>query len=332
MRTGLGVALLALAACGCTRSDPEAERAGRLKALLAGTPTQAAPPTSAGTPAASPPSAAPSGASDGRVWRATPDPDDSRPLRASPEDAARLAADDGPINPTANQDDSIRSLLEDFPWGDDLEGVWPGTDNPDPVPLQSVPDAEMLTRALADSGGRYVPDRHHALISVARRRVPGALEAIARAQQPSEDPRLREGAIAALIEHGRREALPLMWNSVADSSPFVRGNAVWAIALYGHEEALKAIQVALSDPHPYVVGMGILATTALRDEAEFWPILERTVVSPKQQIYQEAAYVLSQVDAPRARTLLRREYDRAKGERRAIFRWYLRQNLHRRLD
>ncbi|MCA9543997.1 MAG: HEAT repeat domain-containing protein [Myxococcales bacterium] len=243
----------------------------------------------------------------------------------SVEDAQRLEENEGGcLNEDVAAFKSIRTMTEEFPWGSER---WNGTGHPDPGPLRAVTNAEMLRRAAEAVG----PDREHALVSIGRRRLPEALDVIARAQFHDQPQAVREMALSALIEHGGPDALPLMWRAVTDPSEYVRGMAVWAIALYGHAEAVKAIQAALDDQHAYVVGMGILATTALRDEADFWPIMDRVIGSDEQVIFQEAAYVLSQIDSEFARDYLRREYDRSKDNRRATFRFYLRESLRKRL-
>jgi hypothetical protein len=250
---------------------------------------------------------------------------------ASPDDARRLAEDDqGCADPNATAFRGFRGMTESFPWGKD-GSVWPGTGHPDPEPLRNVSNEEMMKRATSE-GDDDSGDRAHALISVARRHLPGALTAIAQAQGHGEPVTIREMAVSALIEHGGPQALPMMWNGMSDPSHFVRGMSVWAIALYGHDEALKAINAAEKDANVYVYGMGVLAVTSLRTEADAWPILTRAAAHKEQMVYQEACYVLTNINSTRARNALRAAYDSASDPlRRSTFRFCLKENLRNKL-
>ena len=309
------LAAFALLACEAEPSDVQASKA---QALLAAPNPMAQPAVQA--PAVAAPAvaaAAPAAPSGGIV--------------ASPADAKRLAeTDEGCADPNATTFQGFRAMTEAFPWGKEDGGLWPGTGHPDPEPLKATSDADMLKQASAKGD---TADRAHALISIARRQLPGALAVIAKAQSHGEPDAVRETAVSALIEHGGAEALPMMWNGMSDPSHFVRGMSVWAIALYGHAEALKAIDAAQKDAHVYVYGMGVLAVTSLRQEADAWPILVRAAAHKEQLVYQEACYVLANINSERARVLLRETYDAATDDpqRRATFRWCLKENLSNKL-
>lgn len=236
---------------------------------------------------------------------------------AALDDAAEPAATEGPArrptNPALAIVDErlvgVHALADDFPWGKGEDGNWRGTGSPDPESLRTVPDAKILATARGDEGS--TDDRLSAIVSAARRHLPGALDVASAVLFDASQPRLsRQVALSALVEHGGPEAQSLMWRAFQDSDERIRGQAVWAITLYGTAEAKRVITAALADPAPGVQGAAILALTAIRnDEVFIRSVLERTIRSPKQQVYQEAAYVLGAIADARAIKALSDELD-----------------------
>ncbi len=211
----------------------------------------------------------------------------------------------------------FREMAENFPWGTG-EGTWNGSGVGDPEPLKKVSNEEMLKRATSVG---FSSDRLNALVSVGRRKIPGALDALSNALNPKEDQMIRILAVSGLVEHGGEGALELLWGKgFTDPDPGIRGQALWGIALYGHDEALKGIRAGLKDDDPATRGMAILATTALRDEEVVMGILEPALRSNEQLEYQEAEYVLSNLPTRRARKLLSDVYDETteKEKRRSL--------------
>lgn len=181
-----------------------------------------------------------------------------------------------------------------------------GTGHPDPEPLKAISDSEML--ALAGDAGRADPDREHALVSVGRRKVPGAIDAFRRSLETSQPLAIREMALSGLMEHGGPQALGLIKQVFTDDpSSQLRGMAIWGVALYGASEAHPVILEALEDPSAEVHGMAMLATWALKDRPELaWPILEAGAISSAQQVWQEAFGVLSRMPYSDAGNMLER--------------------------
>lgn len=220
----------------------------------------------------------------------------------------------------------VYALADDFPWGKGEDGNWQGTGEPDPEPLRNVSNEEIMAAARGEKGD--LNDRRSALVSAARRHLPGALDmAGAVLLDTGMDLMSRQVALSALIEHGGGGALSLMWRAFQDPNDRIRAGAVWAIALYGTAEAKKVITAALKDPHPGVKGAAILALTAVRnDEVFLRTVLESTIVSSEQPVYQEAAYVLAALADARAVKVLSEQLDRATGNelKRRTLRHYLR--------
>lgn len=198
----------------------------------------------------------------------------------------------------------MEGVTSAFPWGQGDKGVWPGTQVKDPEPLKKIDDAEMLKRAMGDTPEQI--DREHALVSVGRRRLSGAMDAFTKAIGHSEPLAVREMGLSGLIEHGGTDALPLMWQVLReDPSERLRGQAVWAVALYGAAEARKGIDAGLADEDVGVRGMAILAVWALKDHPEeALSLLESAAQSDEKRIYQEALYTLSRMPWPRAARIL----------------------------
>lgn len=235
----------------------------------------------------------------------------------------------GAEEPSDPRFSGFRSMADQFPWGQAGGGTWSGSGVGDPEPLKEISNEEMLKRATSVG---FSTDRLNALVSVGRRKVPGALDAIEQALVPSEDQMVRIISVSALVEHGGEQALELLWNKgFTDPDGGIRGQAIWGIALYGHDEALKGIRAGLEDEDPGTRGMAILATTALRDEEVTMGILEPAIRSSEKREYQEAAYVLSNVPTTRARRLLSDAYDEATDEKRLTLRYYLKSALRNRV-
>jgi HEAT repeat protein len=227
----------------------------------------------------------------------------------------------------------LKSMALDFPWGKGEDGRWLGTGSPDPEPIRALSDTEMLAAARGEKG--KLDDRLSALVSIARRHLPEAVPmATALLNQASAELLHRQVALSALIEHGGPEAQKVFWQTLQGSDQArLRGSAVWAIALYGTAEAMKAIDVAMADPDPGVRGMGVLALTAVRDNGGYvWRVLEVAAYAPEQQVYQEAAYVLSQIADARAMKMLGDALDRASTDLKKVttFRTALRAGYARR--
>lgn len=218
----------------------------------------------------------------------------------------------GAVNP------ELEGLSTEFPWLSSEGGIWQGSNTPDPGPLQKIPDAEMLATAAKIRDGSV--DRQHALVSIGRRKVPGAVDALASALALDEILQVREMGLSGLIEHGGADALALMWQVFNDDpSPQMRGMAVWAIALYGASEASKAVHAGLDDKSVEVKGMALLAVWALKDHRqEALSILAEASKSENVRIYQESAYMLSRMPYAGAGTLLVKAARAAKQEIKRI--------------
>lgn len=225
------------------------------------------------------------------------------------EPLARTTAKVEQVAPTQAHHDQLHPMegvTSAFPWGKGKgkDGVWTGTGAEDPEPLKKLSDAEMLKMAMGDAPEQV--DREHALVSIGRRHVPGAIDAFTKAIEHSEPLAVREMGLSGLIEHGGADALPLMWQVLReDPSEQLRGQAIWAVALYGEAEARKAIDVGLADEDIGVRGMAILAVWALKDQPEVaLSLLESAAQSDERRVYQEALYTLSRMPWPRAARIL----------------------------
>lgn len=249
-------------------------------------------------------------------------PSQVRPVRAlgSP---VRSTGTGTAVAPTAKgAETGLRGISQEFPWGNGDVGVWQGTGATDPEPLKKVSDEEMMKRAtnLEDAWA----DRQHALVSIGRRHLPGAIEAFRQAMDHGQDRAVREMALSGMMEHGGTEVLPLMWDMLRkDPSSQLRGQAIWAIALYGADEARRAIDVGLADEALDVRNMATLAIWALKDRPEeALPLLQAAIESDEQMIFQEGYYNLSRMPYPEAGEILERATRAAKDEarlQRAVF-------------
>jgi len=245
-----------------------------------------------------------------------------RSARASSLGSSEPTMDaNAPIPSSAGCAGGLRGLSAEFPWAGSKGGGWSGTGNPDPEPLQAISNSAML--ALAGDVKLDSVDREHALVSVGRRQVPGAIEAFRDSLEPSQPRPVREMALSGLIEHGGPEALKLMWTALTgDPSSQIRGMAIWAIALYGPDEATKAITTGLEDPTYDVQGMAILAVWALKERpAVALPILESAAKAEERRLWQEALNVLARMPYSDAGNMLRAIARQSEGEKRnsAVF-------------
>ncbi|MGK0357827.1 MAG: hypothetical protein ACI9U2_000110 [Bradymonadia bacterium] len=193
----------------------------------------------------------------------------------------------------------LEGLTAEFPWGDGKPG-WTGTKATDPEPLREISNEEMLKRAMGDTPVQL--DREHALVSVGRRRLPGAIDSFRKAIAHSEPLPVREMALSGMVEHGGPDALPIMWEMLRnDPTEQLRGQAIWAVALYGIDEARKAIDAGMADEGIGVRNMAVLAVWALKDSPdEAMSLLESAAQSDEQLIFQEALYNLSRMPWTRA--------------------------------
>lgn len=218
------------------------------------------------------------------------------------------AAPSEPQEPTfqdTRRHKKLVGLATSFPWAGDRNGGWQGTGHEDPEPLKKFSDEEMLKMAMnmADNSD----DRQHALVSVGRRKMPGAIEALGAAlSDHSEIYQVREMGLSGLIEHGGPGALKLMWKALKeDPSEGIRGMAIWGIALYGTAEAEAAVMHGLSDEHPNVKGMAVLAVWAMKDNVgKTLSILKDTAKVSERVIWQESLNVLSRMPHPEAADML----------------------------
>lgn len=250
---------------------------------------------------------------------------DAPPLRVDFRRTARTSSlgsseptmdGDAPVPAGVGCTGGLRGLSGEFPWGGSKGGVWSGTGHPDPEPLKAISDADML--ALAGDLKLDSADREHALVSVGRRKVPGAMKAFEGSLDPGQPRPVREMALSGLIEHGGSQALPLMWRALEkDPTAQIRGMAIWAIALYGPDEALRAITTGLEDPTYDVQGMAILAVWALKDRpAVALPILEAAAKADHQRLWQEGLNVLARMPYSDAGNMLRAIAEASEGEKR----------------
>ncbi len=215
---------------------------------------------------------------------------------------------DHPVPSSAGCNGGLRGLSAEFPWAGGENGViWNGTGYKDPEELQAISDEKMLARALdmTDEGD----DREHALVSIGRRKVPGALEAFELGLSAKERIQVREMALSGLIEHGGAEALELMWRALdEDEAAQIRGQAIWAIALYGPTEAERAVRQGLGDADSQVRGMAILAIWSLKDRPSIaLPLLAESAKSADDIIWQEALNVLGRMPYVEAHRILEAE-------------------------
>ncbi len=209
-------------------------------------------------------------------------------------------------------------LSTESPWGGAQDGsMWQGTNNPDPAELKKLSNSEMLARATAAGNSA---DRQHALVSVGRRKVPGAVDALAAALAASEDMQVREMGITGLIEHGGPDAVSHLRRALLDDkSDQIRGLAIWALAMWGPNEAAEAIKVGLKDDNIGVQGMAILAVWAIKDNQTLaMQILTDAAASDEQRIYQEAANVLMRMQRPEAARLLIDTATKASSEKKRM--------------
>lgn len=313
MNTFLASALLAAAGLVGCETEPDAARAQAAQGLVAVESATPGPGTTLPRAADLTPSAP-----------AAPVIETPRVPSAPPRTVGEAAeCEKGSDNPLSG----YHSLYERIPWGRAPNGAWQGTGATDPEPLKDVTDEEMLKRA-SEAGKSQ--SRQDALVSIGRRKLPEALDVIEKALVQGETVEVRETAISALIEHGGPRALELMWRGLDDTYPSVRGQAVWAIAMYGSAQAKRAIERGLDDDVPNVVGMAVLALPAVEEEGFARDVLTKAIVHPEQHAWQEAAYILQNIDTTWARRMLADAYEAADGDKRNQLRWSLKKALENR--
>lgn len=207
------------------------------------------------------------------------------------------------------------------------DGTWAGTGAEDPLPLRKISDDEMLARASASGAG---PDRQHALVSIGRRKPPGAMPALEAALR-DDALGVREMALSGLVEHGGSEALELMWRVLReDPAPQLRGSAIWAIAMYGPTPARAAVELGLEHSDPGVRGMAVLASRAVAKADMPWVIevAKAALAAEARVLWQEGPQVLSDLPHPMAAQALREMVDTAptaekRNRARAAYRQWL---------
>ncbi len=213
----------------------------------------------------------------------------------------------------------LRGVTDEFPWAQNPNGgLWEGTGTKEPKEMAALSDSTILQ--LAGDTTNTTVDREHALVSLGRRKLDGAMDIFARAQASEEPRAVREMALSGLIEHGGAKALELMWNALReDPSSQIRGMAVWAVSLYGASEAHAAIMAGLADEALGVQNMAMLAVWALKDKPEIaLPILTSSLKDERQMIWQEAHYNLSRMPYAEAGRALKAEILSATDELRKI--------------
>ena len=238
------------------------------------------------------------------------------PINPAAADPTSLKSRPSSTNEPSYQDterhQQLVGMSTAFPWAGDRAGGWQGTGHPDPEPLKQFSNEEMLK--MASNKSDKSDERQHALVSIGRRKMPGAIDALAAAlTDHNEIYQVREMGLSGLIEHGGPEALKLMWQALKnDPSEGIRGMAIWGIALYGTAEAEAAVMHGLSDEHPNVKGMAVLAVWALKDKKDVaLSILTDTAKVTERVIWQESLNVLSRMPHPEAASIL---YSIAKSE------------------
>ncbi|MCA9540179.1 MAG: HEAT repeat domain-containing protein, partial [Myxococcales bacterium] len=220
---------------------------------------------------------------------------------------------------------SLRGVAKESPWAINPKGgMWEGTGHPDPDPLKSISDEEMIARA--NNGADTGADRKHALVSVGRRHANGAMEALEKAIAPNEPQAVREMGLSGMMEHGGPRALDLMWQMLrTEASAQLRGQAIWGIALYGPSQALRAIEVGLQDTDVGVQGMAVLAVWAINDDlGTSLPILEAAAGKAERRVWQEALNVLGRMPYPEAAQLLLEIAETSDGDKRQSAAMYYR--------
>lgn len=200
---------------------------------------------------------------------------------------------------------------------------WHGTGHPDPEPLRTIPDDQMMSIAKRDDASQ---ERMHALISIGRRKIPGALPVIAKALTHPEY-HVKAIGLAALMEHGGTEALALLWKFLReDSDRMARSNALWGIALWGPDEALAAARYAWGTKDPSLMGSAVLASWAFRDRPELMPLLAEALDHSHELVWQEAIYTLQRLGSSQSISMLQAAYAREKDpSKRERIAFYLRQ-------
>ena len=218
----------------------------------------------------------------------------------------------------ANCGGGLRGLSVEFPWArNPAGGLWMGTGYQHPLPLRKYSDEEMRARAMNVKDES--DDRQHALVSVGRRKMKGALDALELALKPGQLLQVREMGLSGLIEHGGQRANELMWTAMKDESSQIRGQAIWALSLYGSQEAYRAIQDGLADDSNEVQGMAILAVWAIKDQPESaLPILDAAVQSSDRRLWQEGANVLGRMPYAEALPILERAARGATSEEKRV--------------
>lgn len=186
-------------------------------------------------------------------------------------------------------------------------GQWEGTGAEDV--LEDMSDAEVLEQAKTAEDDH---DRVVALISVARRRLPGALDMMREVLfDDSLDIFVQETGLSGAVEHGGTEALPLLWEALEQHPESrIRRAAIQAIALYGEQQAKRAIESGLGDKsvEVQVAAVGALSTLMERPGIVF-PYLEQYLVHPEEDVRNEAIHVLSKLPYTRAGRLLKRAWE-----------------------
>lgn len=185
-----------------------------------------------------------------------------------------------------------------------------------PDPLEGTPDKQVLEKAMTDED---TLERVTAVVSVARRRLPGAVELMKSVLQETDKSLfMRETGLSGLLEHGGAEALPVLWSVLnSDPEPRVRAAALSGIAQYSRAEAARAIAVGIEDESDEVQGMALKAVWALMDRpSQAFPLLEWGLAHPNDYIFQEATAGLGKMPYALAGRMLTQYYTGSKDEAR----------------
>lgn len=196
--------------------------------------------------------------------------------------------------------------------------MYEGSGYKDPQQIQHISDEDML--AAASRAGDKSDDRQHALVSIGRRRVPGAVEAFEQALDPSEPLAIREMGLTGIMEHGGARGLDLLIKTLLnDESSHLRGLAIWGAAMWGPDAAEEAIEIGLKDDSLEVQGFAILAVWALKDQPELaFPIIIKAAESDELLIYQEGLNVLMRMPYPEAAVVLERIARNSEGDKQLM--------------
>jgi len=194
-----------------------------------------------------------------------------------------------------------------------------GSGMTDPEPIRGVYNEQMMAWATATDSS---DERRFAIVSVARRKLPGAMDAIRRALADG-DHMVRTLGVSALMEMGGPDALKTLWDVARNGhDDLVRSQAVTGISLWGGEQTLKAAEWAAVQDNPVVLGAAVRQLHRLGDRPEVWSFVEKAIDHPDQRVWQEAAWVCGKLGGKDALRIVKPRWSEATGQRREALEFY----------